>query len=78
MVDSAPCTVKVLGLELRSRDGVLRFYDPTAECYLLSYSESEQARHKAEQRAESETIARTVAEKRILALEAQLGNLQQQ
>ncbi len=40
---------EVLGLELRCEQDVLRFYDPITDTYLLSYSESEQARYEAEQ-----------------------------
>lgn len=52
----------VLKLELRGRDGVLRFYDPETEQYLLSHAETEQARQQAETR--------------IAELEAQLKALQ--
>ena len=81
---------EALGLELCSKEGVLRFYDPVAKQYLLSYAEAEQARQQAEQaqqqaeqarlnaeqRATDEAAARSAAEARIAELEAQLQKLQ--
>jgi Uma2 family endonuclease len=74
---------EVLGLELRLRNGALRFFDPTTSRYLPSYQEAEQARRVAEQarqaaesRARQEAIARETAEARLAELEARLRELQ--
>jgi Uma2 family endonuclease len=52
----------VLGLDLRLINGVLRFFDPTTDRYLLSYQEMEQAREAAEQAREAAEQAREAAE----------------
>lgn len=66
---------EVLGLELRCEQDVLRFYDPTEDTYLLSHSETEQARREAEARAERELAARQAAEAQVAELEARLRAL---
>ncbi|GIK56387.1 MAG: Uma2 family endonuclease [Chloroflexi bacterium] len=77
----------ILQLDLQWRDGVLHFYDPETEEYLLTYDEAidtrlaaeqarreaEQARQQAEERAAAERAARLAAEARIAELEAQLA-----
>ncbi len=65
----------VLALELRCEGGALRLFDPATSQYLLSYSEIEQARQKAEQRALNEAAARKSAETRVAELEARLRAL---
>ncbi len=69
----------ILQLDLHWRDGLLHFYNPETDKYLLTYDEAEdarlaaeQARLQAEQRAEQERAARLAAEARIAELEAQL------
>jgi hypothetical protein len=57
-----------LGLELRLRDGRLRFYDPTAGQELRDYQEAELARRAAEKRA-------TAAEAELARLRAELARL---
>jgi hypothetical protein len=52
----------VLGLELRLRDGTLRFYDPTTGQWLLTPSEAERARRAAQSSAAAEAAARQRAE----------------
>ena len=66
---------QVLGLELRLRDGRLRFYDPTAGQELRDYQEAELARRAAETRVHDEAVARQAAEKRATAAEAELARL---
>lgn len=77
----------ILQLDLQWRDGVLHFYDPETEEYLLTYDEAidarlaaeqarreaEQSRQQAEERAAAERAARLAAEARIAELEAQLA-----
>ena len=69
----------LLQLDLHWQDGVLHFFNPETEEYLLTYDEAEdarraaeQARQQAEQRVEQERAARLAAEARIAELEAQL------
>ena len=59
---------QVLGLELRLRDGRLRFYDPTSGQELRDYQEAELARQAAEKRA-------TAAEAELARLRAELARL---
>ena len=55
---------ETLGLELRAKDGEMRFRDPATGRILLSYQEEAAARREAESRAERESIARREAESR--------------
>ena len=64
-----------LGLEFWWDDGILRFRDPVSGEYLPTLNESEDARQSAEQRVESERVARAVAERRVAELEAELERL---
>ena len=64
---------ETLGLELRARDGEMRFRDPSAGRVLLSYEEVCAARQAADARADREAAARQAAEARIAELEALLG-----
>lgn len=59
----------VLGLELHTEQGQLRFYDPDTGRKLLTYQESETARKEEE-------AARIAAEARIAELEARLRALE--
>ena len=52
----------VLNLELRWREGRLRFYDPVGARWLENMEETGAARESAEVRAESERVARQIAE----------------
>ena len=63
---------KVLGLEVREEAEGLRFYDPTARSYLLSSTEEQEQRLRAEQELHLEAAARRRAEARIAELEALL------
>ena len=77
---------ETLGLELRAKDGEMRFRDPATGRILLSYQEEAAARRtaeshaereaaarrEAESRAEQESIARRAAEARVAELEALL------
>ena len=55
---------ETLGLELHAKNGEMRFRDPATGQTLLSYSEADAARRKAESRAEREAAARREAESR--------------
>ena len=72
---------ETLGLELRVQGAEMRFRDPATGRTLLSQSEAEAARRKAESRADAEAVraereadARRAAEARVAELEALLGN----
>ena len=62
---------ETLGLELRAKDGEMRFRNPVTGQTLLSHGELAAARRAAESRADA--AARQVAEARIAELEALLG-----
>jgi hypothetical protein len=76
----------VLGLDLCWEDGKLRWWDPTAQSYLLTFDEERDARIAAEDRADDaqaraddaqaragrEQEGRTAAEARVRELEAEL------
>jgi Uma2 family endonuclease len=73
----------VLQLDLYLQNGILHFFNPETEEYLLTYDEAEdarltaeQARQGAERQAQIERAARLTAEARIAELEAQLKALQ--
>lgn len=53
---------EVLGLELRLKDGELRFYDPITRKKLLSYQETELARQQAELARQQAELERQQAE----------------
>ena len=63
---------KVLGLEVREKAEGLRFYDPATRSYLLSSTEEQEQRLRAEQELQLESAARRRAEARIAELEALL------
>ena len=63
---------ETLGLDLRAKDGEMRFRDPATGRILLSYQEEAAARRQAESRAEQESVARRAAEARVAELEALL------
>ncbi len=79
----------VLGLDLMWDEGELRFWDPVAECWLLSHEEAqarageeyiraEEAQARADQaqaRANEELAGRLSAEARVAELEAELRRL---
>ncbi len=65
----------VLNLEIHLRDGELRFRNPKTGDFLLTHSETEAARQKAEQQARAEAERRQAAEARIAELEAKLHAL---
>ncbi len=60
----------VLNLELRWREGRLRFYDPVGARWLENMEETGAARESAEVRAESERVAREVAEVQAASAES--------
>ena len=62
----------VLGLDLCWEDGRLRWWNPAAQRYLLTFDETDEARSTAEARADSENEARVAAEARVRELEAEL------
>ena len=63
--DGAPMLhSETLGLELRVKDGEMRFRDPATGEILLSHSEQDAARREAESRAEREAAERREAESR--------------
>ncbi len=82
----------ILQLDLQWRDGVLHFYDPETEEYLLTYDEAidarlaaEQARREAEQARQQAEQSRQQAEERAaaeraarLAAEARIAELEAQ
>ena len=61
-----------LGLDLCWENGQLRWWDPTARGYLLTFDETDEARATAEARADSEHTSRITAENRVRELEAEL------
>ena len=69
-----------LGLELRARDGEMRFRDPATGETLLSHAETEAARRAAESRAdaaaEREVAAVRAAEVRAEAAESRVAELE--
>ncbi len=62
----------ILGLDLCWEDGRLRWWDPNARRYLLTFDETEDARANAEARAESAEVRAESAEARVRELEAEL------
>ena len=56
---------ETLGLELRAKNGEMRFRDPATGRILLSYQEEAAARRTAESRVEREVDARRTAESRV-------------
>jgi Uma2 family endonuclease len=67
---------QTLGLDLRVKDGQLRFYDPATNQKLLPYAELEQAFQEAEQARREAEQARIAAEERAIALEVRLAELE--
>ena len=74
---------ETLGLELRARDGEMRFRDPSAGRVLLSYEEVCAARRQeiiarqaADARADREAAVRQSAESRAKAAEARIAELE--
>ena len=65
----------VLGLDLCWEDGRLRWWDPAAQRYLMTFDETDEARSAAEARADNENEARVAAEARVRELEAELEQL---
>ena len=61
----------VLNLDVCWEHGEMRFYDPVAGEYLLTYDETDDARRDAEQARRIEKEARRDAEERIRQLEAE-------
>ena len=81
LVDNGARTIRsrVLGLDLRTEDGALRFWDPVAGEYLKSHAEAtaalaeeRAARTEATKALEAEKAARQAAGARIAELEARL------
>ena len=66
---------EALGLDLCWDDGELRFRDPLTGEFLPTPEERRAAQESAEARAETERIARQVAEARAASLEAELRRL---
>ena len=62
----------VLGLNLHLDEGVLRFYDPARQVYLLTRLEVEDRLQESEQARRTEAHARREAEARLAELEARL------
>ena len=75
---------EALGLHVCWEDGLLRFFDPVTESYLLTHQEDEAlaraaeeraSRLAAESRAEQERVERLAAEARAAKLEAEIRRL---
>ena len=64
---------RVLGLELRIEGDELRFFDPATGEYVLTLTESNEERQRAEARLAREAAARRAAEARVAELEALLS-----
>lgn len=64
-----------LNLDLCWVDGRLRYYDPSARAWLLSYEEERQARQKAEMALQAAETARQAAESARLAAEEREARL---
>ena len=69
---------ETLRLELRLRDGELRFYDPSAERWLPTRHELYEAHQRAEAQAAAEAEARLRLEAEVARLRAELLRLQRQ
>ena len=66
---------EVLGLDVCWDDGQLRWYDPVAGRYLLTFDDEAEARIAAQHERDAERMARLAAEARVRELEAELERL---
>ena len=63
---------EVLGLDLCWEDGQLRWYDPAAGLYLLTFDEEAEGHIAAQDERDAERRARLAAEERVRELEAEI------
>ena len=66
---------QTLGLDLCWEDGRLRWYDPVARRYLLTFDETDDARLAAEEERDAERRIRLAAEEQVRDLEAEIRRL---
>ena len=66
---------EVLGLDLCWEEGRLRWYDPVARRYLLTFDEEAEAHISALEQRDAERAARLAAEERIREMEAEIRRL---